>query len=236
MKGSRLTVFLACAVLSSACLAKTPNKVWRATKTIDPVVGSERCVVVAPDSFGKDAFTRAGILYPMVEMSAKYGLLVGVSSGGRYRFPTGDILWRVEGQPLRELRAADNPFSAIPAIALPALPSGSDAASKAIAETTAMALRMSTAVAATSTVASGAKAKEMLAEMLAGKSLLFRPAGSVPEVGLPTTRAYDVGMYTNKGWQPIPLDDSFAAALSSCGIEVPPADQVAAKPVQLGGQ
>jgi hypothetical protein len=74
------------------------------------------------------------------------------------------------------------------------------------------------ALIATSTVASGEKAKEILAEMLVGKGLVFRAGAAAPSYGLPSPATNNVGQMTANGLKPIPLDDSFRAGLQACGI------------------
>jgi hypothetical protein len=113
-------------------------------------------------------------------MNSTYGLLVGVSSGGRYRLPTGDILWVVDERPHCELRAADNPGS----VALPVV--GTDP-TQATNAATAYALQMVKSGVSTSTMASGAKAREMLDEMLGGSHCCSAPPASGRRSGCPTT-------------------------------------------------
>lgn len=122
-----------------------------------------------------------------------------MSSGGRFRLPTGDILWRVDDNPFRELKAVDNPA---PAGAMTASATGTDAASKAMEDMMALTSRLTAAATATSTLASGDRAREMLAEMLTGHSLLYRAAAAAPAYGLPGSGAYRVGQITAKGQRP----------------------------------
>jgi hypothetical protein len=153
------------------------------------------------------SFTRTGAIYPIVELNSKHGLLVGVSSGGRFRLPTGDILWRVDDLPYRELKAADNPSdreSAIPA----------DATALLTQQTMALAQSMT----ATSTVASGERAWAMLAELRQGHGLQFRQVGAATGYGLRSEQAEATGIITKAGLRPWPIDASFQAALSTCGI------------------
>lgn len=206
---------LAGAVLASLSLTPTaharkkPAATWQVLRAADPITGASTCTVVASDSAWGTRFTRTGGLYPVVEKNSRLGLLVGVSSGGRYRMPSGDILWVVDGQPYRELKAADNPGPGDPTTPPPA---GS------IEALTAQTMRLAYAMSATSTMASGAKAREMLDEMLAGRSLLFRPAAAAPQMGLPNYAAFMPGQITSKGLRPYPLDESFRVGLTACGI------------------
>jgi len=147
-----------------------------------------------------------------------HGLLVGVSSGGRYRLPTGDILWRVDDRPFRELKATDNPSApgAAAAYRMPAVPN--DAAASAMQDAMAATMRLTAGMTATSTMASGQLAHEMLAEMLNGHQLLYRNAAVAPAYGLPSVETMRVGQYTAKGQRPLPIDDSFRAGIASCGM------------------
>lgn len=200
-------------VFSSAAQAKKPPRVaWQVMRVTDPITHASSCAVTASDYVGKIRFTQIGGLYPVVEMNSTYGLLVGVSSGGRYRLPTGDVLWVVDERPHRELHAADNPGT-------PALPVVGADPTQATNAATAYAMQMVKSGVSTSTMASGAKAREMLDEMLGGKSLLFRSAGFGPQIGLPNYSALMAGQFNEKGQlRPVPLDDSFREGLKACGI------------------
>lgn len=211
----------AIAVASNPAHAKKPKNAWAVTRMADPITGASSCVVAAFDQFGKTKYSRFGYLYPVVENNAQLGLLVGVSSGGKYRAPTGDVIWRVDGNPFRQLRAADNP-NITPATPLgyPA-PTGNAATDKIVADAMANAMKITAAYTSTSTVASGDRAKEMLEEMLAGRSLLYRQANAAPAYGLPSSQTYAVGQWTSEGLRPIPLDDSFRRGLAECGISLP---------------
>lgn len=185
------------------------KSVWTAIRSVDPITGKSSCIVSAYDRAAGMSFTRIGVLYPIVEMNSEHGLLVGVSSGGRVRIPSGDILWRVDDLPYRELKAANNPANRSGASALPA-----DAAAKLSQDT----LALTQALTATSTVASGDTAWAMLDEMRRGKGLQYRQAEANAAYGLPQASAQMTGQLTKKGLAPFPLDASFQAALTKCGI------------------
>lgn len=171
------------------------KNVWQATKTSDPVKGISRCVVTAPDRTAGLAFSRSFALYPVVERHPEFGLLVGVSSGGLYKVPVGNIVWRVDDNRYRTLKAVDTPTG----------------------EPKVHGINMA-GILATSTLASGAKARAMLNEMRKGESLIFRVDVPNDSLGLPTQRTAQVGILSNGKLQPIPLDASFQRALSTCGI------------------
>ncbi|MET0183183.1 MAG: hypothetical protein ABW199_09880 [Caulobacterales bacterium] len=122
------------------------------------------------------------------------------------RVPPGNILWRVDDLQFRELRAADNPTTTgAEAPTLPGVPAEQ--------------MRMVQAYLAPVTAASGDRARELLAELLAGRGLIFRAAAGAPAYGLPNERAASVGQVTSEGLRPILLDASFHAGLAQCGIE-----------------
>ncbi len=202
---------LALAALTSALPAqakKKPVPTWTAARVTDPITEVTSCKVSATDAGAGLRLTRTGVLYPIVELHSELGLLVGVSSGGKFRVPTGDIVWRVDDLPFHDLKAADNPV--IPgASAMP-----SDIAAEVMQETTADIHQMIASATATST---GDKAKLMLAEMISGSGLFYRTA-AVQQFGLADPRAQAVGQISKDGLRPVPLDASFRSALAQCGI------------------
>ena len=200
---------------------KKSREVWSVSRTSDPITGDSSCVVTAYDTVGKLKYSRLGFLYPVVENNSKLGLLVGVSSGGTYRVPTGDILWRVDQSPHRTLKAADNPALAGSAMFGAAYKTGDVETDRRIEEAMASTGNMVASLTATSTVASGDLAREMLAEMVAGQGLIYRQAQAAPAYGLPSGAQNRVGQYTSdQGQVPIMLDASFRRGLAECGIPI----------------
>jgi hypothetical protein len=151
--GAVLLAGTALAVATSAYARKAPPGAWQVVRSSDPVTHISSCAVVASDYVGKLRFTQSGGLYPVVEMNSTYGLLVGVSSGGRMRMTTGNIVWAVDDLPYRELDAAENPATGA---------SGRKVPQETVAAVNAQTLQMIYPVTATSTMASGVKAKEIL--------------------------------------------------------------------------
>jgi len=235
---------------------------WSVVRTQEPIAGRQTCAVSALDRIGGLRFTRIGIMYAVVENNTEAGLLVGVSTGGRWRLPVGDIVWRVDDKPYRTLRAMDNPevartgnpsLMAAEAVKMPggtsasaaastnapatagaatvaggtgeALSSGAAAFVETYSKTLDATMERQTAVVAaltaTATMASEEAARSMLAEMRAGKSLLFRSQAAAPLYGLPSSNAFAIGQDTNTGRRPIPLDQSFHDGLAACGIGAP---------------
>lgn len=222
----RALLVLACIGLvgggTPAIAGKKPREAWATTHVTDPITGASTCVVAVYDKIGRLEFSRFGYLYPIVENNSRLGLLVGVSTGGKIRMPSGDILWRVDSNPHRELKAADNPPGNGSSIPMPpSYKTGNAQADKAVEDAMAYSMKLASGMTATSTVASGDKAKEMLREMVAGQTLIFRQAQVVPAYGLPSDQTYRVGQFTNEGLKPIPLDDSFRRGLADCGIPLP---------------
>lgn len=212
-----LTMVAATLAVVPAAAEKAPKAVWQVTRTSDPITGATSCIVAAYDRAAGLSFSQTGRLYPFVQTDNVHGLLVGVSSGGRMRLPTGDILWRVDDRPFRTLTAADNPAgmntSAIPEVA---------AGNAAVAGLVEQQMRLIASATATSTVASGGTASAMLDEMLAGSGLVFRSATATVSYGLPTGAERQVGQITSKGLRPYPLDDRFRTGLAACGISAAP--------------
>ncbi|EQB00234.1 hypothetical protein L288_18525 [Sphingobium quisquiliarum P25] len=216
------TTALLTAIAPSAAMAKgKPRDVWSVTRSSDPITGTTSCVVTAYDTAAGMKFSRMGFLYPIVENNPKLGLLIGVSSGGRYRLPTGDILWRVDDNPHRELKAADNPAVGGTSFGA-AFKTGNEATDRQVEGVMVQTAQLTASLTATSTVASGDKAREMLAEMAAGRSLIYRQEAASPAFGLPSARTAEVGQYTSKGQEPFLIDASFHRGLTECGI-IPPA-------------
>jgi hypothetical protein len=197
-------------IASAGWAKKTPRPVWQISRSSDPITGASRCIVAAYDQAAGMSFSRAGALYPFVENSSAHGILLGVSSGGRFRLPTGDIVWRVDDRPFRTLAAADNPRGATTS----AIPPGTPGMQQLVDQQ----MRLVAAATATSTVASGDTARTMLTEMLAGRGLVYRAAAAANGYGLPTGSEREVGLMSKDGIRPYPLDESFRAGLAACGI------------------
>lgn len=206
-------IVVAAFVAAPASARKAPDAVWQVTRTSDPITGATSCIVAAYDRAAGMTFSRTGALYPFVEKSSTHGLLVGVSSGGRMRLPTGDIVWRIDDRPFRTLAAADNPAG----MNNSALPQQSAEMTQLMQQQ----MRLIAAATATSTVASGDTARVLLDEMLVGRGLIFR-ATATNSFGLPTSAGQSVGQVTKDGLRPYPLDDSFRAGLAACGISQVP--------------
>lgn len=214
------TIICASVCLAGCATTTTPSEVWVVTRDVDPVTDHNRCTVTAPDRSRGRSFTRLGALYPFVEMNSDVGLLVGVASGGQYRIPPGDIVWRVDRHPHHSLSAADTPV--IGASSSPLQLDAMTPEARAIYEQSAqMTAGFMSSLQNGITAAGGDKAIEMLAEMRAGAQLVFRAAAAAPAAGPSSAGTYRVGQITADGVAPIPLDASFDNGLLQCGIELP---------------
>lgn len=206
------------AVISvTACATYEAPVNWTVSQTTDPITGIKRCVVSAPDHVSQFSFTRVGSLYPFVEKNSELGLVVGVSSGGRFKVPPGDILWRIDNNPYRTLRASNTPAPE-PARS----PFDGNEIDQSIKNTYEQAIRSSSGIMQSAlsgaTAVGDSEAIDVLNEMLAGKSLIFRSQTAAPNIGLPTGAVYNVGKITADGRKPISIDASFRAGLRQCNI------------------
>ena len=188
---------------------------WQVSRTFDPITDETRCVVASYDQGGLLSFSRVGYLYPVVEVHPTHGLLVGAGSGGMIEVPVGDVVWRVDQNPHHEIKVANSPVDKAFASSVP------DLSGTAVSEEHRAALESATQAMGSlfsgATLATGTQARAILEEMKAGSSLLFRRV--VSDTGLPTSAVYQVGQYSGGKQEPIPLDESFLAALADCGIE-----------------
>lgn len=215
-----LLVGAAALILGACATTSGPSgDVWMVTRDADPITGIERCIVVAADRGGRGSFTRTGYLYPFVESNSDVGLLVGVSSGGRYRLPPGDIVWRVDQNPHRTIRAAATPsFGESQADA--GVPPGMPPSAVAVYQMSqAMASGTVSSIANGITAAGGDEARELLAEMRAGSELLFRSSRAAPSAGVPSMSNHLVGQMSGDELRPYALDASFETGLAACGLE-----------------
>ncbi len=199
--------------VTAAYAKKKPLVIWEVSRSSDRITGATSCVVAPFDRAAGMSFTRSGTLYPFVENSSTHGLLVGVSSGGKWRLPTGTIIWRVDNQPFRTITPGDGPVTPL------AMPAGATTAMQTLVE---QQQRIIAAATSTSTAAAGDTPRQMLRELLAGRALLFRQAGATQGFGIPNGGEKNVGMITKDGLAPIPLDDSLRAGLTACGINLEP--------------
>ncbi len=201
------------APVTAADAKKKPLVIWEVSRSSDPITGATSCIVAPFDRAAGMSFTRSGTLYPFVENSSTHGLLVGVSSGGKWRLPTGTIIWRVDDRPFRTITPGDGPVTPL------AMPAGANATMQTLVEQQQRIIAVATS---TSTAAAGDTARQMLRELLAGHTLLFRQAEAAQGFGIPDGNAQSVGMITKDGLAPIPLDDSLRAGLTACGIAAEP--------------
>lgn len=208
---------LVVALAGCASTDTAAKSTWTAARQTDPVTGVSRCVVTAPDRLFGSNYTKSTHLYPFVETNSEAGLLVGASVGGTVRYAAGDIVWRVDQNSPRTITMAETP--AIGAQTAPLATEGMTAEQKEVIEASMkMTAGITSSIQNGITAVGGEKAREMLAEMKAGQGLLFRAAAAAPAAGIPNDKAFQVGQVTGDGLRPIPLDETFHAALAECGL------------------
>jgi hypothetical protein len=84
MKKHVMAAVLITCSLAGHAEARKKQATWVAKQATDPITGASSCTVTASDRAAGMRFTRTGATYPVVELNSEHGLLVGVSSGGRY--------------------------------------------------------------------------------------------------------------------------------------------------------
>lgn len=221
----RKAISVALLTMATACAtAGGRTGDWSVTMSKDPVTGIERCVVAVFDGSDNFQYSKLGSLYAFVERNSALGVLVGVSSGGPYRVPPGDILWRVDDLPFRELKMMNTPALPTAAakstpITAPAALQGNPEVEKAIRDAMAATTSILAASASGVTAASGDEARAIIAEMKAGESLIFRGATAAPSMGLASSATAQVGMNEGGQLRPIRLDASFRSGLVECNID-----------------
>jgi hypothetical protein len=218
----RKAMGVALLAMAAACATRTGD--WSVTTSKDPVTGIERCVVAVFDGSDNFQYSRFGSLYAFVERNSALGVLVGVSSGGPYRIPPGDILWRVDDLAFRELKMMNTPALPTAAgkstpITAPAALQGNPEVEKAIRDAMAATTSILAAGASGVTAASGDEAQAIIAEMKAGESLIFRGANAAPSMGLASRATAQVGVSEGGQVRPIRLDASFRSGLVECDID-----------------
>jgi hypothetical protein len=190
-------IILALAVLALAgCNTSTPPQVgWISQSWKDDFTDIRHVMVTTGSYYYGDGrvTTVTGGLYPFVGKRGEE-LLVGVRSGGRLRVPVGDVQIRIDDNPAWTITVMETPLDR---------PLDKDATQAAVQTVIAASTRPYTA-------ATGEKAKQILAQMLAGKRLIYRQV-------TPGTQTSTTGEFA--------IDDSFRTELLKTGILAGNADR-----------
>ncbi|MBC6404782.1 MAG: hypothetical protein GDA41_03495 [Rhodospirillales bacterium] len=173
-------------------------------------------------------FTNSLAIYPVVEDHPKHGLLVGVSSGGKFRIPVGNVLWRVDKNDSILVSSADMPTVEQTHVdeyykKLDQNINNKNNYSEILSKATADLMKQTSSglisALAGAAVASGEKAHKMLNQMRSGQSLIIRRnLGTHSDIGIPQSSDLLVGQFFNGQQRPIPIDRSFHTALEACNI------------------
>ena len=193
-------------IVSTIVLSACSSTMWNAKTTVDEFTDETRCKVSVGSDFGKDvAKSFGGIHYYPFIARAKDEIIFGIEND--YNLPLGDAQVRVDDNAMIEISAADTPVILAPKQptvdmsylkGTPGL--DSEALQKSVTDMTANIQKYSSPFRAVS----GEKAREIIKQLLNGKSLKVRIIG-VNQVNSTTGE-----------WE---MDGSLPNALAECGID-----------------
>ncbi|MES5322914.1 hypothetical protein ACXHWJ_10575 [Alcaligenes nematophilus] len=171
--------FLAIAtVLLTGCQSMSSGTIWAVSSSQDQFSDVEtKMVTVGQWRSSGTIWTKSLNYYPFVGLQDGE-LFVGIRSGGSYRIPTGTVQMRVDANKAWTIEPSETPVYLAPAPAQPAIPTANnDNATVDLAAVQAEALRNMSKALSPYTAATGEKAKSILREMVAGKTLKYRSVG-----------------------------------------------------------
>lgn len=202
----KLPSILALALLTTGC-ATGPAVEWVTVRNTDQFTDKSSCAVTVGAYYTKHGiYTVSNQYYPYIE-AVNGDLRVGVKSGGRFLIPVGDVQIRVDQNKAWTISTSETPLDYVPEGQLKAMQAYApkDPQQQQIVENA-----YKTAMEATArsmspfTAATGEKARSILKEMRAGKTLIYRTVGL-------NQAASSTGEYS--------LDQSLETALRQCGIQ-----------------
>lgn len=179
---------------------------WFADQRTDSFTDESTCKATVASIYANSGmYTKSGHLYPYVQ-EVNGVLRVGVMSGGKYPIPVGDVQLRIDNNKAWTLMANDSPIDKELPLAdmsgfYESLPDDQQAMVKGAIKS---ARDISNHAFQTFTVATGDKAKRILAEMLNGKKLIYR----------------SIGMIDNGNIGEYPLGASLKLAIDECNIDI----------------
>lgn len=181
---------------------------WISVKNTDEFTDVSSCrVTVGSLYINKNVYTEVGKYYPFIEQ-VNGQLRVGLQSGGQYKIPVGNAQLRIDSNKTWDISTSETPLDLAPKLAnfKPAyLDNLSDDQKAMVAASYESAMEVSAQAMSPFTATTGEKAKKIVKEMLAGKSLKYRTVGL-------NQAASSTGVYD--------LDMSLQNALTDCGIEL----------------
>lgn len=166
------------AVLLTGCQSMSSGTIWAVSSSQDQFSDVEtKMVTVGQWRSSGTIWTKSLNYYPFVGLQDGE-LFVGIRSGGSYRIPTGTVQMRVDANKAWTIEPSETPVYLAPAPAQPAIPTANnDNATVDLAAVQAEALRNMSKALSPYTAATGEKAKSILREMAAGKTLKYRSVG-----------------------------------------------------------
>jgi hypothetical protein len=202
----KLPSILALALLITGC-ATGPAVEWVTVRNTDQFTDKSSCAVTVGAYYTKHGiYTVRNQYYPYIEV-ANGDLRVGVKSGGQFSIPVGDVQLRIDQNKAWTISTSETPLDYVPEGQLKAMQAYApkdpqqqqivENAYKTAMETTARSMSPFTA-------STGEKARSILMEMRAGKTVIYRTIGL-------NQAASTTGEYA--------LDKSLETALHQCGIK-----------------
>ncbi|WP_281546256.1 hypothetical protein [Grimontia sp. SpTr1] len=196
------------ALVGCASNSNQPEVKWISVKNTDEFTDVSSCKVTVGSLYtNKNVYTEVGKYYPFIEQ-VNGELRVGLQSGGQYKIPVGNAQFRIDSNKTWDILISETPLDLAPTLAnlKPAyLESLSDDQKAMVAASYESAMEVSAQTMSPFTATTGEKAKNIIREMLAGKSLKYRTIGL-------NQAASSTGVYD--------LDMSLQNALADCGIEL----------------
>ncbi|MFH0258159.1 hypothetical protein ACGRL8_14285 [Vibrio rumoiensis] len=203
-----IVVLMAIALAGCSTNSNQPEVKWISVKNTDEFTDVSSCrVTVGSLYINKNVYTEVGKYYPFIEQ-VNGQLRVGLQSGGQYKIPVGNAQLRIDSNKTWDISTSETPLDLAPTLAnfKPAyLDNLSDDQKAMVAASYELAMEVSAQAMSPFTATTGEKAKKIVKEMLAGKSLKYRTVGL-------NQAASSTGVYD--------LDMSLQNALTDCGIEL----------------
>lgn len=202
----KLPSILALSLLTTGC-ATSPAVEWVTVRNTDQFTDKSSCAVTVGAYYTKHGvYTVRNQYYPYIEV-ANGDLRVGVKSGGQFSLPVGDVQLRIDQNKAWTISTSETPLDYVPEGQLKAMQAYApkDPQQQQIVENAYKSAMEATARSMSPfTAATGEKARSILSEMRAGKTVIYRTVGL-------NQAASTTGEYT--------LDKSLETALNQCGIK-----------------
>lgn len=199
-----MKLFLVTVIIAALSGCATGGDLWKATQETDSFSDvSTKMVTVGDFKRGSVLSTSSLRYYPFVGVFDG-SLVVGIRSGGRIKVPTGTVQMRIDANQAWTISPEETPVMMTPAIAPAAtypMPSVAEVNIQQIQEAAMKTVQQSMSP---YTVATGDKAKKIIAEMLVGKKLIYRTIG------------FNQAASTQGE---VEIDDSFHRALLLIGVD-----------------